>query len=559
MLRAVSVHNVALIERAEIAFGDGVCAFTGETGAGKSVLLSALAFVVGGRSGKGLLRHGAEKGGVTASFDAVSPQVRALAEARGVGIEEGGELILRRVLDASGRGRAFINDVPVGAALLKEIGEALVEIHGQHDQRGLLDTAKHQALLDRYGGLASEAKEVGRLYAAWREAEKAYRQYLDERDFLARERDFVAHAVKELERLSPSEGLEQALDAKRERLKNAGRLLALKAEAEGALYGDGEGAEGLSAAMRRVQDCMDSLARLLPEYAAKRDAMQEKYLDMEALAEDALKGLSADEDGDEPLEAVEDRLYALRHAARKYNVTTDALSGYLEEMRRKLVGAEDAGAHAAALERQASEGRRAYAVAAEALHRGREEAAKALGKALTRELGLLHMPHAQAFVAVRKKDIESAGKSGVSETEFMLRSNPGMPPGPLASVASGGELSRCMLAFKAVLSEDGGADSMIFDEIDAGISGATSAAVGERLKALGGRAQVFVVTHQPQIAVMADCHFLIEKHTENGETRTRVRRLSRPERVAELSRLLSGAEVTKEAERAAEAMLAGAG
>ncbi|MET0155631.1 MAG: DNA repair protein RecN [Rickettsiales bacterium] len=559
MLHFVSLVNVALIEKAELSLPSGFCAFTGETGAGKSVLLNALAFATGKRPAKGLLRAGAEEGSVSAAFGRLSLRVKAILDAAGLSPDENGEIILRRRLWAEGRSRAYVNDCAVGAPLLKELGDALMEIHGQHDKRGLQDASNHRAMLDRYAGLSDAAKKVGDAFAEKQGAERAWLRAREERAALERDKDFLAYAVKELEALSPEPGLESLLEEKRLRVKNAERLQGARAELEAALYGSEDGTPGFAALSSRIAEAIAHAAQWGGGTGERGARFREHALEAEAAAEEALRVLDEGTQPDEATDALEDRLYALRLAARKYGVESDALPDVLEETRRKLIvaqgGTEDESRH----KKRADVAWKAYADEAGALHEKREEAARKLGEALTRELRELYMPHAEAFVSISRLADADGGKHGVTDVEFMLRSNPGMPPGPLASIASGGELSRCMLAFKAVLSEgEGGAASMIFDEIDSGVSGAAAEAVGVRLKALGKKAQIFVVTHQPQVAACADAQFLVEKKTDGLHTRTEILALSPEGRVEEISRLFSGAAIGLEATRMAEKLLADA-
>ena len=559
MLSYVSLHNIALIEKAELHFSSGLCAFTGETGAGKSILLSALAFVTGKTPAKGLLRVGAAEGGVVAVFTLLSDRVKDLLLESGLTADDHGELIIRRKISAEGRARAYINDAAVGAPLLKRVGEALMEIHGQHDKRGLQDPSNHRFMLDHYAGLLSDAGGVVMAYMEMRGAADKLCAAIDEREQLRREKDFLEYGVRELENLAPEPGLENDLDEKRGRLKNVERIEGIRAGIEAALYGGEEGEPGFSAVTARLSDFLRQAAQFDKNLSDCEARFREKILDAEAAAEEALSALGADSDSGESLEHIEDRLYALRLAGRKYNVAPDALSDHLEELREKLARAQGDADEEKELRKKADLAAARYMEKAQALHNKRVAAGEKLGKALTAELRMLHMPHAEAFVSVEKIPMEQCNRHGISRVEFMLRSNPGMPPGNLASIASGGELSRCMLAFKAILSEEeGGVGSMIFDEIDSGVSGATSEAVGARLKALGKKAQIFVVTHQPQVAAAADSQFLVTKKSDGNATTTHVERLSDESRVSEISRLFSGAVIGQEAATMAKKLLADA-
>lgn len=560
MLERAVIRNIALIAGAEITFGGGVCVFTGETGAGKSILLKSLCFAAGAASGSGLLRHGAEKGEVTLEFTSASPEALALLQEHDLTDEETpSRALLRRTVGAGGKGRAYVNDSPVGVKLLKRIGEALLEIHGQHDQRGFTDPAAQRDALDRYGVPDTLLHACRSAYRALKAAEQALHAFLDTEAKIARERDFYAFAVRELEELSPEPGLEERLAQARDALRNAGKIEEARALLVYCLDGGDEGSDGMRALYVKARRAAEDLARFLPGNAALVPALESAFLDLEAALTAACTDTGAGGEDDAvsgTAEEIDDRLYALRAAARKYEVTTDELAGYLDDIRERLDGSAAGAARKKTLERELAAAQAAYDDAAAQVSAARRAAASRLSEILTGEINDLHMRGAEVRIDIDTPSPERRAAHGADEVRFLLKSNAGMPFAPLSAIASGGELSRCMLAFKAALSASQAPMSMIFDEIDAGISGAVSEAVGARLRRLSGAHQVFAVTHQPQVAGAADCHYVIKKSDKNGKTETEIVRLDDDGREEEIARLISGAEISEEARRAAKKLLA---
>ena len=540
MLCGLAIRNVVLIERLDLSFGQGLSVLTGETGAGKSILLDALGLALGARAGSGLVRAGAERAEAAASFE--DPPGGVAAVLQELEIDSTDELVLRRTLSRDGRSRAFVNDMPVAVGLLRRLGQELVEVHGQFEQRGLLDEGSHLGLLDRFaghGGLVEAAADAWRARARAEAAANAAREALA-RDRAAREA--LAAELEMLERLAPQPGEEARLAARRRRILAHRKIMEAAAEARLLL---GEDAAGM------LRGAARSLARAGPEAGGLFDealsALDRATIEAEE-AERLVQALGSRIEGDEAsADAVEARLFALRDAARKHGVEVDSLPALLEDLRRRAEALEEGGAHAAALEEAAADARAEFGRAAAKLTAGRREAASALASAVERELPALKLDKTSFRAAVEPG---RPGPSGADRVRFEVRTNSAMPFGALARIASGGELARFALALKAVLAADSG-PSMIFDEVDAGIGGATAAAVGARLAALGKAGQVLVVTHAPQVAARASRHFRVSRNS----ARTFVAELDEGGREEEIARMLAGAEITGAARSAARALI----
>jgi DNA repair protein RecN (Recombination protein N) len=555
MLTALNIQNFILIDQMSLEVSAGMTALTGETGAGKSILLDALGLAVGARLERGVIRDGAEQGVVSAAFEPRSdhPVWSALA-ANGLEAPDD-QVILRRVQTRDGRSRAFVNDQPVSVSLLRAIGETLVEIHGQHDGRGFLTASTHRELLDEFGGHLKLRDETVVAHGIWREAEAALEEKKAGRAKAAAEADYLAHVVRELGELRPEADEDEKLAARRLELQAAEKVTEELAAAMGLLGEDG--LEGkLSAASRRLARASAKFPAdgnpLAPVIDRLETALGEA-MEARAALEDAAERLGADPNA---LEKTEERLFALRAAARKHGVSVAALPGFLARAAAALAELEtgEAGFHALEAASKAAEG--AYRDRAAALSKARAKAAAALDEAVARELRPLRLGKAE-FLTELRADEHRPMAEGYDAVEFMVRTNPGAPPGPMKAIASGGELSRFVLAMKAALAAKENRTVIIFDEIDSGVGGAVADAVGERLLRLARDAQVLVVTHSPQVAARAVNHWRIEKTQTAKRAATRVSALSQGERVEEIARMLSGAEVTAEA-RAAAAKLLGA-
>jgi DNA repair protein RecN (Recombination protein N) len=556
MLARLSIRDIVLIERLDIDFASGLAVLTGETGAGKSILLDAFALALGARGDAALVRQGAEQGQVTAAFEVpASHPANALLGEHDIPAED--ELILRRVQLVDGRTRAFVNDQPVSVQALRALGAALVEIHGQHDERALVDASSHRALLDAYGALDGDAGEVARLWDERRTKETELAALRAEVERAQREADWLRHAVDELQRLAPEPNEETTLADKRAAMMQAEKVAGDLRDAHDAVAGSASPVPVLAAAVRRLER-RGAQAPALIEPAVKALDTALRALDEAGThLEQALR--AADHDPQE-LERIEERLFALRAAARKYNVAVDGLEALATRYAADL-GLIDAGAERlAALETAAKEADREYRAAATALSAARRKAAEKLDKAVNGELKPLKLERAKFSTEVVVEP-EAGGPHGIDRVEFWVQTNPGTRPGPLMKVASGGELARFLLALKVVLADRGSAPTLVFDEIDTGVGGAVADAIGVRLARLARRAQVVTVTHAPQVAARADRHYLISKSALDKGKRvvTRVVEVAEERRREEIARMLAGAEITAEARAAAERLIKAAG
>ncbi|HVT24770.1 MAG TPA: DNA repair protein RecN [Rhizomicrobium sp.] len=547
MLSGLTVRDIVLIESSALEFAPGLNVLTGETGAGKSILLDALGLAAGGRAGaRAGVRPGAAQGSATAVFD---PEKKHPARAllRENAMETDGEIILRRVISADGRTRAFVNDEPVGVGLLRDLGASLVEVHGQADDRGLFDNATHRRLLDAFGSNEALAQEVADLYAKL-ETVRATAEELRRAAAAAQaDAEYTRHAADELTALGAEEGEEAALVAARSLLMNATKIAEDVSAASAALSGERGAEAGLASALKRLSR-MNEEARKAA--ASAESALEQAY----ALTEEArreLDSLLANlKHNPRELEKKEERLYALRDAARKYNVATDALPRLQAEFEAKRESLETGGTKVKAAEAEVEQARQAYIVAAKKLSAARKKAARELETSVADELAPLKLAHAKFRVNLEPLEAETA--SGLERVAFEVATVEGAAFGSLAKIASGGELARFSLALKVALSEASPPAALVFDEVDRGVGGAVADAVGERLQRLAKTTQVLLVTHSPQVAARAARHFRI---TRIGD-KTRVHMLTDDERLEELARMLSGANVTEEARAAARRLLA---
>jgi DNA repair protein RecN (Recombination protein N) len=552
MLTALSIANIVLIEWLDLDFEAGLGVLTGETGAGKSILLDALGLALGARADSALVRQGSDKAQVTASFLAPAPgtPIAALLAENEIALEPGEPLLIRRTLKADGGSRAFLNDQPCSAALLREVGTHLVEIHGQHDDRGLLAPVGHRALLDAYA--RADTRGVAVAYAGWRAAEDKLataRAALDEAE---RDREWLEHCVAELRALGPRPGedaeLAEARAAMQKGEKIAGDL--------GTIMEAFEGSESGPAQLRGAARRLDRLAGdhpLLAEALAGLDRAIIEADEAEAKLHEAARAMEYDPDR---LEATETRLFELRAMARKHNVQPDDLAELSGTLAARLDAIEGGTTGLAKLEAAVTETAAAYTHAATALSDQRAKAATRLDVAVAGELVPLKLDAARFRTLVERLPAERWGPEGMDRVEYLISTNPGAPFAPLAKIASGGELSRFILALKVALAEEGGADTIIFDEIDRGVGGAVASAIGERLARLAGAGrQLLAVTHSPQVAAKGAAHFIIAKSSEGTVTRTSVHELDDAGRREEIARMLSGAEVTAEARAQAERLL----
>jgi DNA repair protein RecN (Recombination protein N) len=559
MLAALSIRDIVLIERLDIDFARGLTVLTGETGAGKSILLDSLSLALGGRGDAGLVREGAPQGQVTAVFDVAAdhPVRRLIADNE---IEAAGELILRRIQTADGRTRAYLNDAPVSAGLLREVGEALVEIHGQHDDRALVDEREHRRLIDAFGGLDGAVAGVGEAWRGWRRAVEARDRLLARIDEARREADYLRSSLEELDRLAPAVGEETELSAIRHRMMQAEKVAGDLSDALETLDGPHSPIPAIAGVMR----ALERKAALSPGLAETVLKPLGEALDRVEEGRGALEGLlRAAEFDPRELERTEERLFALRAAARKHSRAVDALPALRIQMASDLSDLDHGEEKLAALEATVVTAEATYGRAARALSAARAAAARELEGRVEAELPALRLERARFLVAQEASD-KAAGPEGIDRIEFHVQTNPGTRPGPMMKVASGGELSRFLLALKVSLADRGSAPTLIFDEIDTGVGGAVAGAIGQRLARLAERVQVMSVTHAPQVAARADTHLLISKEPVRGNdgsvgerVATRVATLEPEARREEIARMLSGEAITDEARAAAASLMAG--
>jgi DNA repair protein RecN (Recombination protein N) len=547
MLTQLAIRDVVLVERLELEFEPGLCALTGETGAGKSILLDALGLALGMRADSGLVRAGQDAASVTAEIRiAEDSPLRAILDEQAIEVDPGEPLIVRRTLKADGGSRAFIGGTSVSASVLREIGAQTVEIHGQHDDRGLLNPRGHRALLDSFGRI--DGASVAMAWAQVQRIEAELGQARAHAEAAERDRDYLSHASSEIEALAPQPGEETELAAQRAAMQagaKAGESLAGLDELLG-------GSDGVLAQLRLAARKIERGAAdhpLLAEALASLDRALIEANEAEDRIARAADALALDP---AKLEAIEARLFDIRALARKHRVEPDALAALGEQFRAQLAAIEQSGARIGELEQALAEARADYSAKADAVSVERRRAADALDAAVARELVPLKLDAARFRTAIASTE---PGPTGIDRVEFEVSTNPGAPFGPLTRIASGGELSRFILALKVALAEAGTAGTMIFDEVDRGVGGAVASAIGERLARLAETSQVLVVTHSPQVAARATHHYRIEKNIVGDGNRTSVRKLDESERREEIARMLSGAFVTEEARAQAAKLL----
>ena len=549
MLRGLNIRDMLIIDHLSIEFSSGLNVLTGETGAGKSILLDSLGFVLGWRGRADLVRSGQDQGEVSAWFDlGQTHPARAVLQEAGIPIED--ELILRRVNSRDGRKTAWINDRRVSGEVLRAVSEHLVELHGQHDDRGLLDPKGHRDFLDTFGGHDGMLSNVSAAYRALRAAEKDLRTAEAAQEELRAEEEFLRHAVDELQKLAPEAGEEAELDSRRRLMQGAEKMRADIAHAAQALGRDG--AEGMmSDAMRWLDGAADAAEGRLEEPLA---ALSRAMVELDDAAQGVEACLDALEFNPHDLELAEERLFAIRALARKHNVAPDELPALAKDLIVKLDLLDMGAAGLKELNAAVAAAKAAYDEAAGVLSSARKSAAQALDQAMVAELAPLKMERAVFTTQVEDADPSA---TGMDQVDFVVATNPGAPAGPLAKIASGGELSRFLLALKVCLSRDRAQNTTIFDEIDRGVGGATADAVGRRLSRLAQDAQVLVVTHSPQVAALGDRHFQVAKQQSADMTLSRVDLLSDTARVNEIARMISGDTITTEARAAARTLIEG--
>ncbi len=556
MLSRISIRDIVLIDRLDIDFADGLAVLTGETGAGKSILLDAFALALGARGDQALVRQGAEQGQVTAVFEVKRAHpARALLSAHNLADDVPAEddLILRRVQFSDGRTRAFVNDQPVTLQVMKELGAALVEIHGQHDERALVDAATHRRLLDAFGALEADAAKVQALWEARRAAVEAADAHRADVERAKREGDWLRHAVEELGKLGPQTGEETALADRRTGMMQAEKVAEDLRDAHDVIAGANSSVPALAGVVRRLERRAAQAPSLVEPAVKALDAALTALEETRGHLEQALR--TADFDPAE-LERIEERLFALRAAGRKYNVPVDDLAALAAKYKSDIALIDAGEDRLKALVAAAAKAEADYGAAADTLSKARAKAAAALDKAVNAELKPLKLERAK-FSTEIVSDTAAAGPNGIDRVEFWVQTNPGTRPGPLMKIASGGELARFLLALKVVLADRGSAPTLVFDEIDTGVGGAVADAIGVRLAKLASGVQVLAVTHAPQVAAQADRHYVISKDAlEKGRrVATRVTEVAAEKRREEIARMLAGAEITAEARAAAERLI----
>jgi len=560
MLTTLSIRDVVLIGRLDLSFQSGLCVLTGETGAGKSILLDSLGLALGMRAEARLIRHGAEQASVSAAFEIIPdhPVNRILVD-HGIvmdGQDDDGGLVLRRVLSKDGRSKAFINDQPVSVQLLKEVGEGLVEIHGQFESQRLLNEATHRQLLDTYGGLGADLEKVRKAHGAWRAAKEALAKAETDIEAATRDRDYLTHALEEITAIDPKVGEESELTGKRSLMMNAEQLVEAMNAAAQDLHGEGGALTRLQGALKKLDSvAAKSDGRLTPTLEALTRA-QSEAAEADALLETAASGLDMDP---KSLELAEERLFALRALARKHGIEVDALAGLAGELASKVAAIENADSQLAELALAEQGARKTFELAAGTLSEARKKTTAKMDKAVARELKPLKLEKATFSTSLIDLPEEAWGPEGRDKVAFQVATNPGAPAGPIGKISSGGELARFTLALKAVLAQADQISTLVFDEVDSGVGGAVAAAVGERLAGLAGGAQVLVVTHSPQVAARGAHHWLVSKSDVDPGVLTTVDALTENGRKEEIARMLAGAKITDEARAAADSLLESAG
>jgi DNA repair protein RecN (Recombination protein N) len=553
MLEKLSIRNIVLINKLDLTFEKGLCVLTGETGAGKSILLDSLALALGARADASLIRSGQGEGTVTAEFSlAPAHPVYALVEE--LDVNPGEALILWRKIGKDGRSKASLNDQSISAGLLRKIGDTLVEIHGQNAERGLLDASGHRGLLDQYGQLQQECKQVSGLYEKMQIAGAELAKATQAIENARIDEEYLQHMVQELSDLAPEQGEEDRLSEERSQLMHAEKIAEALKDAEKSLTEHGGIENKLRSATRAIERVLDKAPEKLDpvlrslEKAAMEMSEAQNVINMVGL------DLNMDPAG---LEIVEERLFALRAAARKHKCTVEELPSLLEQFKHKLQAVVDSDLELKKLRIKAKETREAFVLMADTLSAKRKDVAIKMDEAVKKELAPLKLSNASFITKITNLEENQWNSTGSNKVEFLISTNSGAEAGSLIKIASGGELSRFMLALKVVLAKSGSAPTLVFDEVDRGVGGATAGAVGDRLKRLAEKLQVLVVTHSPQVAASGEAHWNIHKVNEKTGTTTSVQRLSSDQRQEEIARMLSGATITNEARAAARSLIQG--
>ncbi len=558
MLENLSINNIVLIDKLNVQLSNGLCVLTGETGSGKSILLDALGLAIGYRSNSRLLRNGESSGSVVATFDIKNNEAckNLLKE---MDIESDDEIIIRRILYSDGRSKAFINDVQVTQNFLQHVGETLIEIHGQNEQIGLLNSSNHREILDNFGNLIQKRNVVSEIFEKMKTSENKLKDLLEQKDNIEKEQDYLKHIINEIESLNLHANEEQELAEKRILMMNKEKVLNLLNDIKESLDGQYNIEKGISSAQHIISRGVALGENLLEN---GKNAFEDIIENLEQASINVNEALSKIDEiydnlgfDNNTLESVEERLFAIRGLARKLNIQPDLILDLKVELDEKLSNLENQEVIIGDLEKEVRELKNNFLSKAKELSELRKETAKKLSKELINELIPLKMEKTVFDVEFKELDENNWNKYGIDGVRFIATTNPGMPMNELSKIASGGELSRFMLALKVVLSKVNSVPTMIFDEIDTGISGAVAEAVGERLKKLGQSLQVLVVTHHAQVASKGNYHLKVRKEQKDGKTNTLVEVLTDKNRINEIARMFSGEIITDDALKVAEKML----
>jgi len=558
MLITLSIRDVVLIGHLDLSLQPGLSVLTGETGAGKSILLDALGLALGFRADVRLVRHGAKQASVTAVFEVpIENPVFRILEERGIDISEE-NIVLRRILGIDGRSKAFINDQPIGIQLLREIGQNLVEVHGQFENQRLLNEGTHLSLLDAYGGLGEKVKKTEVAYALWQEAIQEREAIEIKIEEARKDQEFNIHSLGELEALNPEPGEESLLAGQRNILMNSEKMIVAMNIAAKYLEGENGALALLQKAYISLDQVIEKSNNRFTDIIASLSRAQSEAAEAEALLENIAESLELD-----PivLERAEERLFSLRAIGRKHNLDVDELASFYKELKVKVQAIEEGGDYLLELTKKEKVARGNFLKIAQELSNARKTKATMIDKEVAKELKPLKMEKALFSTFVEELNEDAWGRKGLDRVTFKVSTNPGAPPGPIGKISSGGELARFTLALKAILARAEPIMTLIFDEVDSGVGGAVADAVGERLEKLAcdGLGQVLVVTHSPQVAARGLHHWLVIKTTKDPSVLTSVKLLNGDGRKEEIARMLAGAEVTNEARAAADSLIESAG
>ena len=552
MLESLSVRNFVLIEKLDVDFTSGFTILSGETGAGKSILLGALGLVMGNRADVDLIRSGTDKLSVTATFSAPQKESPINTIAKENDIEIDGSIIIKRSLNADGKSKIFINDQPISLKLLKEFASELVEIHGQFDNQGLLNQANHIEILDNYGKYFQKIEQVRDFYNQYKQATQNRIKALQQLEQSKQEENNLKAWVDELQKLKPISGEEEDLGKRRAEIMNSEKII----ESFNLAYSSLMREFDIFASLRRAEGAISRINNLLDnKYSNIAETLEQAVINLDESVrqiEDASANLNYNAN---EADQIEQRLFALRAAARKHQVSADELPQKLQEMQEKLAAIENGEDNLISLTKIEEKTRLQYLTAAKELSEKRKQAANLLDKKVMKELPPLKMEKAKFVTTIEELPENQWNSSGIDNISFTVSTNPNSPQGPLNKIASGGELARFMLALKVNLAAENEQKTMIFDEVDSGIGGATAEAVGTRLRDLAKKAQVLVVTHSPQVAACGQNHFKVFKQTQNNITTTYIKLLSAKEREEEIARMLAGEKISDEARAAAKVLI----